>query len=92
MVSLLISKLGKQIAGHTPDAIYEILKAHAYLSKKALSERPAAVMVLERVRDSWPARPPIGAEVWRVMEAALADGDFLNSAGLAAAREFVSRW
>jgi hypothetical protein len=91
MVSLLISKLGRAISGQGPMAVFETLKRRRYLSKSGLRDRDAVVAALRQVQDSWPASPADGWEMWRDMEAVLEGNGFLNPAGVAAARKYVSR-
>jgi hypothetical protein len=91
MVSLLISKLGKVISGCTPDATYDVLKARGFLSETGLADPRTVVLLVKGVLDSWPVMPRPGDEPWRNIQAALEEGGFLSTAGLAAAREYVSR-
>jgi len=91
MVSLLISELGKVISACSVEAIYEVLKSHGYLSATGIAQPVAVAMAVKRVQDSWPALPPPGAEMWRNMEAVLAEEGFLSPAGHEATRQYVSR-
>jgi hypothetical protein len=93
MVSLLISRVGKEIGRCTsPEDAYARLLHRGYLSDKAVRERTTVVEALRQAAVEYEARfRLIGDEPWRHAQAMLLEREYLSWWGRHWGLTFVSR-
>ena len=93
MVSLLISRLGKEIGRCTsPEDAYTRLLRRGYLSEKAIRERTTVVEAFRQTAAEYDANfHLIGDELWRHVQAMLLEREYLSWWGRHWGQTFVSR-